>query len=114
MLNGFGSPSEVEKIIKEISSYNVPVFYHSADMKKPEEIHSMVEQAAKSFGSVDILVNNAGIQFVSPVEQFPTDKWNDIIAINLNAIFFSTRSALPHMKKKSWGNFVQAIHIFNK
>jgi 3-hydroxybutyrate dehydrogenase len=82
------------------------VLYSDADMTVPEQITAMVQTAAESFGGVDILVNNAGIQHVAPIEEFPTEKWNAIIAINLSAAFHTIRTALPHMKKKKWGRII--------
>lgn len=80
--------------------------YVKADMSKPEECRALIEAAAERFGSVDILVNNAGIQHVAPVEDFPIDKWNAIIAINLSSAFHTTAAAVPHMKKQGWGRIV--------
>lgn len=89
-------------------------------MRNPEEIHKMVEYASNNLNKglgVDILVNNAGIQYISPVDQFPEDKWNQIIEINLNAIFHCTKAVLPFMKKKKWGNnfffyFIKKKYIY--
>jgi 3-hydroxybutyrate dehydrogenase len=107
MLNGFGERDEIDSLQKELSEQNqVKVIYSDADMTVPEQINTMVQTAAESFGGVDILVNNAGIQHVAPVEEFPTEKWNAIIAINLSAAFHTIRTALPHMKKKKWGRII--------
>ena len=80
--------------------------YSAADMSKPAEIAAMVAQAARELGSVDILVNNAGIQHVAPVEEFPVEKWDAVIAINLSAAFHAIRAALPHMKARNWGRII--------
>ncbi len=107
MLNGFGDRDEIDSLQKELSEKNqVKALYSDADMTVPEQINTMVQTAAESFGGVDILVNNAGIQHVAPIEEFPAEKWNAIIAINLSAAFHTIRTALPHMKKKKWGRII--------
>ncbi len=107
VLNGFGDKVEIEKLRAGIAAEaRVTVTYSSADMGKADEIAAMVAEAEKDFGSVDVLVNNAGIQHVAPVEEFPIDKWNAIIAINLSAAFFAIRAALPAMKRKGWGRII--------
>jgi 3-hydroxybutyrate dehydrogenase len=112
MLNGFGKPEEINKIKKDLADkYKVKVEFSSADMSKPEDIAAMVDDAAESFGSVDILCNNAGIQFTAPVDQFPDDKWNAILAINLSASFYAIKHALPLMRQKKWGRIVNTISV---
>ena len=107
MLNGFGDKAEIEKIRQEIAkTHGVKVGYSAADMSKSGDIREMVQQAARELGSVDVLVNNAGIQFVAPVDEFPEDKWNAIIAINLSAAFHATKAALPLMKQRKWGRII--------
>ena len=107
VLNGFGDAAEIEKIRAGLAAqYGVEVAYDGADMSKPAEIAAMVEKAIARFGCIDILVNNAGIQFVSPVEDFPIEKWDAIIAINLSSSFHTIRAALPAMKKKGAGTIV--------
>ncbi len=107
MLNGFGDKAEIEKLRQEVAkTHGVAVSYSAADMSKPGDIREMVQQAAKELGSVDVLVNNAGIQFVAPVEEFPEDKWNAIIAINLSAAFHAIKAALPLMKQRRWGRII--------
>ncbi len=107
MLNGFGDKAEIEKLRQEIATtHGVSVSYSGADMSKPGDIREMVQQAARELGSVDVLVNNAGIQFVAPVDEFPEDKWNAIIAINLSAAFHAIKAALPLMKQRKWGRIV--------
>ena len=107
MLNGFGDAGEIEKLRAEIADgHNVKVLYNPADMTKPAEIVDMVAQAESEFGNVDIVVNNAGIQYVAPVEEFPVEKWDAIIAINLSSAFHTTRAVVPVMKKKGWGRIV--------
>ncbi|MEI6738446.1 MAG: 3-hydroxybutyrate dehydrogenase, partial [Pseudomonadota bacterium] len=106
-LNGFGDDGEIEKIRASIEAdFGVMAKYSSADMSKPQEIAVMVKAAAEVFGAVDILVNNAGIQHGSPVDTFPLEKWDAIIAINLSSVFHATRAALPWMKQKKWGRVI--------
>jgi 3-hydroxybutyrate dehydrogenase len=107
MLNGFGDKGQIEALVADIGlQCNVLVRYSAADMSKPAEIAAMVSQAARDLGGVDILVNNAGIQHVAPVEDFPIDKWDAVIAINLSAAFHAIRAALPYMKGRDWGRIV--------
>ncbi len=107
MLNGFGDSAQIEKIRAEIAAtHNVAVVYSSADMGKPLEIGAMVQQATRRFGAVDILVNNAGVQHVAPVEDFPIDQWDRVIAINLSSAFHAIRAALPGMKTRKWGRII--------
>src|SRR5689334_3062899 len=99
MLNGFGDPAAIAKVKAEIGVANAGrVDYHGADMSKPAEIADLVANTSAAFGSVDIVVNNAGIQFVAPVEKFPIEKWDAIIAINLSSAFHTIHHALPLMK----------------
>jgi 3-hydroxybutyrate dehydrogenase len=107
MLNGFGDKAAIEALRSRLEKdYKVKVDYHPADMSKPAEIAQMMARAAQSLGGVDILVNNAGIQHVAPVEEFPVEKWDAIIAINLTSAFHTTRLALPAMKAKKWGRVI--------
>jgi 3-hydroxybutyrate dehydrogenase len=107
LLNGFGDAAEIEKQRAALAaSTKVKVAYHGADMSKPAEIRDMVAAATKAFGRVDILVNNAGIQHVAPIEQFPEDKWDAIIAINLSSAFHATKAALPGMRAGKWGRVI--------
>ena len=100
MVNGFG---EKDEAIAKIKACGVEVDYHGADMSKPAEIEDLIKQTEKRFGSLDILVNNAGIQYTANIEDFPTDKWDAIIAINLSSAFHTTHHALPGMKQRNWG-----------
>jgi 3-hydroxybutyrate dehydrogenase len=107
VLNGFGPADEIEKTRAGIErEFGVKAIYSPADMSKPQEIESLIKLAEETFGSVDILVNNAGIQFVSPIEDFPVDKWDQIIAINLSSAFHTIRAALPGMKARGWGRII--------
>lgn len=107
VLNGFGEAGAIEQLRKGLAEkYKVKVTYSAADMSKPSQIQQMVAEAAAAHGSVDILVNNAGIQFVAPVTEFPEERWDQIIAINLSAAFHAAKAALPHMKKNGWGRVI--------
>ena len=107
VLNGFGDPAEIETLRQRIAeTHGVDVLFDGADMSRQGEIETMLARAAERFGGIDVLVNNAGIQHVAPVDEFPVDKWNDILAINLTAAFHTTRLALPHMKFNGWGRIV--------
>lgn len=109
VLNGFGDTDVIEKERSEIESMGVKCIYNNADMTKPAEITAMVEETVEQFGSVDILVNNAGIQHVSPVEDFPPEKWDAVIAINMSSTFHATRAAIPHMKEQGWGRIINVV-----
>ena len=107
VLNGFGDAAQIEALRKELAAkHKVDVLYDAADMTRPEAIRAMVEKAVARFGAVDVLVNNAGIQHVAPVDEFPVDKWDAIIAVNLSSAFHTARAALPAMKKRGWGRIV--------
>ena len=101
MLNGFGDAGEIEKLKSELGA-----LHDGADMSKADEIERMVKRCTDELGGPDILVNNAGIQHVSPVENFPPEKWEAILAINLTAVFHTTRLAVPGMKAKGWGRII--------
>jgi len=107
MLNGLGDPAAIERIRAELAAeFGVKVLYSDANMLEPGEIAAMVKRAETELGSVDILVNNAGIQHVAPVDEFPIEQWNRVIAINLTASFHTMRAALPGMKARKWGRIV--------
>jgi 3-hydroxybutyrate dehydrogenase len=107
VINGLGDKDEIESIRAGIETeHGVAAVYDGADMLKPADIARMVADAAERFGAVDILVNNAGIQHVAAVDEFPNEKWDQIIAINLSAAFHATKAALPGMKKKGWGRII--------
>ena len=112
MLNGFGEAAEIEALRAGLEkAHGVRVRYHGADMTQPAQIAQMVEAAERELGAVDILVNNAGIQHVAPVDEFPIDKWDAILAINLSSAFHTTRAALPGMKRRGWGRIVNVASI---
>jgi 3-hydroxybutyrate dehydrogenase len=107
VLNGFGDAQQIEKLYTDIGQeFGVRTAYHNADMSQPEQIEAMMQFAAEKFGGVDVLVNNAGIQHVANVEDFPVEKWDAIIAINLSSAFHTSRLALPYMKQKNWGRII--------
>lgn len=107
VINGFGEPDAIEKVRGGIESeFGVKAVYSPADMSKPGEIEEMIRFAEQAFGGIDVLVNNAGIQFVSPVEDFPVEKWDQIIAINLSSAFHTIRAAVPGMKARKWGRII--------
>ena len=101
MLNGFGDPAEIEKLKDELNA-----LHDRADLSDPAQIEAMADRCTAELGAPDILVNNAGIQHVSPVETFPVDKWNAILAINLSAVFHTTRLTVGSMKQKQWGRII--------
>ena len=108
MLNGFG---DIEGPKAEIAALGVQVDYHGADMSQPADIEAMMQQAATRFGRVDILVNNAGIQHVARIENFPVERWDAIIAINMSSAFHATRLALPAMKAANWGRIINVASV---
>ena len=112
LLNGFGDAGAIEELRAGIAAeFGVRAAYHGADLSKPEEIRAMIAQANAEFGRVDILVNNAGIQHVAPVEEFPTDRWDAVIAINLSAVFHGIHHALPGMKQRGWGRIINVASV---
>ncbi len=108
VLNGFGDHATPEK---DIQALGVKTAYHGADMSKPDEIEDMMKFSAQQFGRVDILVNNAGIQHVAPIEQFPVERWDAVIAINLSSAFHTTRLALPAMQAANWGRIINVASV---
>ena len=107
MLNGFGERRAIEALMAELNAqYNVEVDHSAADMSRPGHVTKMVEQCIARFSGIDILVNNAGIQHTAPVEEFPMEKWEQILAINLSSAFYSTKAALPHMRRRQWGRII--------
>jgi len=107
MLNGFGNAEEIKNVGAQLErQHGVKAIYSGADMLNPGQIQTMVAEAQRVFGSVDIVVNNAGIQYVAPVDEFPPEKWDAILAVNLSSAFHTIRAALPGMKAKGWGRIV--------
>ncbi|MDC8760013.1 3-hydroxybutyrate dehydrogenase [Janthinobacterium fluminis] len=107
LFNGFGDAAEIERLQAAVAKeFGVRTAYHNADMSKPAEIEALVKFADSTFGGVDVLVNNAGIQFVANVEDFPVEKWDAILAINLSSAFHTSRLLLPQMKARNWGRII--------
>jgi 3-hydroxybutyrate dehydrogenase len=107
VINGIMAPAEAEKLRSDLErEFGVKVVFSPADMGKPAEIAGFIAAGEKAFGAIDILINNAGIQFVAPVDEFPPEKWDQIIAINLSSAFHTIRAALPKMKEKGWGRII--------
>jgi 3-hydroxybutyrate dehydrogenase len=108
MLNGFG---DVDSAKARVAALGGPVAYHGADMSRPAEIGAMVRECESTFGAVDILVNNAGIQHVAAIEDFPAERWDAIIAINLSSAFHAMHAALPGMKRRNWGRVINVASV---
>jgi len=107
VLNGFGDPQAIEKDRLNIEhEYGVKAYYINADLSKGDDTREFIEQSARELGGIDILVNNAGIQHTDLIEDFPADRWDAIIGLNLSAVFHGTAAALPHMKKQGWGRII--------
>ncbi|KQO61081.1 MULTISPECIES: 3-hydroxybutyrate dehydrogenase [unclassified Methylobacterium] len=107
VINGFGKPEDIEKERAGIETdFGVKAAYSPADLTKPGEIEGLIRLGEDTFGSVDVLVNNAGVQFVSPIEDFPPEKWEQIIALNLSSAFYTMRYAIPGMKARGWGRII--------
>ena len=107
VLNGFGDPAAIASLRQSLAErHGVRVLHHGADMTRPEQIADLIAQATRELGRVDVLVNNAGIQHVAKVQDFPAEKWEAIIAINLSAAFYATKAVLPQMLERGWGRIV--------
>lgn len=107
MLNGFGAAAEIAALRSEVErAYGVSTAYAPADVSKPEQISDMVAACQKTLGSLDILVNNAGIQFTATIDEFPVEKWDGVIAVNLSAVFHAMKAAIPGMKQRGWGRII--------
>jgi 3-hydroxybutyrate dehydrogenase len=111
VLNGFGDAGAIAAIKRELQALGVRSLYHGADMSRPGEIEDMLRAAAAAFGRVDVLVNNAGIQHVAPIDQFPVERWDAIIAINLSSAFHTIRLALPAMRQAHWGRIINIASV---
>ena len=112
MLNGFGDAAQIEALRAGLArEFGVKVAYSGADMSKPDQIRQMVKAAQEALGSVDILVNNAGIQHTAPIESFPPERWDAVLAINLSSVFHAVQAALPAMKTKNWGRIVNIASV---
>ncbi len=112
LFNGFGDKGEIDALVRSTAAdFRVQTDYSPADMSKPADIAGMIRQAENVFGSVDILIHNAGIQFTAPIEEFPDDKWDSIIAINLSAAFHATKAALPGMRSRNFGRIINIASV---
>ncbi|HRI50138.1 MAG TPA: 3-hydroxybutyrate dehydrogenase [Pseudomonadota bacterium] len=111
MLNGFTDEETVQALKRELGALGVKVEYHPCDVTRPEQVDAMVEAAVSAFGSLDILVNNAGIQHVAPVEQFPLEKWDAVIATNMSSAFYGMRRAVPLMRRRGWGRIINTASV---
>lgn len=107
VLNGFGDAAEIEKVRAALAAqHGVKVLYDGADLSKGDAVRGLIDNAVRQMGRIDILVNNAGIQHTALIEDFPTEKWDAILALNLSAVFHGTAAALPHMKKQGFGRII--------
>jgi 3-hydroxybutyrate dehydrogenase len=115
VINGFGDTAAIERLRGELASHGAGVLYHPADVGKPDEIASMIEAAQSQFAAIDILVNNAVTRHFAPVEEFPVEKWELALAVNLSAAFHTIRLTLPGMKRRNWGRIINmaSIHATN-
>ncbi len=112
VLNGFGDKTEIEALRAEIAQrFGVQTTYSDADMSQPSAIRAMVVEAQARFGSLDVLVNNAGIQHVAPIEEFPDERWDAVLAINLSSAFHAIKAALPDMREQGWGRIVNVASV---
>ena len=112
VLNGFGEPSAIESLRTQLAAeFDVRTAFDGADMSKPDEVRAMIAHATRDMGRVDVLVNNAGIQHTARVQDFPTDRWNAILAINLSAAFHGTAAVLPQMLERDWGRIVNVASV---
>jgi len=112
VINGFGEAGAIEKLRQEIATtHGVRVAFVAADPSRPPEATELIEDATRQLGRVDVLVNNAGIQHVAPVHEFPIDRWDAVIAINLTAVFLTTRAVLPQMLARDWGRIINIASV---
>jgi 3-hydroxybutyrate dehydrogenase len=106
VVNGLGDDKDIERAVQAVAAYGTRVLYDGANMLRHNQIADMIARAERELGAVDVLVNNAGIQHVAPVEEFPIEQWDAIIAINLTSAFHTTRAAVPGMKRRKWGRII--------
>jgi 3-hydroxybutyrate dehydrogenase len=111
VVNGFGEAEAIAAIERQLQAQGVATMYHGADMSQPSQIEDMVRAAESRFGRVDVLVNNAGIQHVAPIEDFPAERWDAVIAVNLSSAFHGIRMALPKMKRANWGRIINIASV---
>lgn len=112
VLNGFADPHAILALKQQIEQLSgTGALYHPADVSRPQDCAAIIQSANKHFGTVDILVNNAGIQYVSPIESFPAERWDAILAVNLSAAFHTTQAALPGMRQRGWGRIINISSV---
>lgn len=111
VMNGFGAPDSIAEARKALEAHGAQVLYHGADVSKVSEVEDMVQQAVAQFGRLDIVVNNAGIQHVAPLDDFPAEKWDQIMGINLSGCFYLIKAALPHLRKAEAGRIVNIASV---
>ncbi|WP_207482391.1 3-hydroxybutyrate dehydrogenase [Arenibaculum pallidiluteum] len=112
MLNGFGDPPEVDRLCAEIAAQSgTKIVYSGADLSKPEQVRTMMAEAAEALGPIDIVVNNAGVQHVAALHEFPEDKWDLLLAVNLSAAFHAIKAVLPSMRERRWGRIVNTASV---
>jgi 3-hydroxybutyrate dehydrogenase len=111
MLNGFATNQEVAALLEKMRALGVRANFHPADLSQPEQCTALITATEQTFGRVDVLVNNAGIQHTAPVEQFPAERWDAILAVNLSAAFHTTRAVLPGMQQRGWGRIVNIASV---
>lgn len=110
-INGIATQEEADSLVARLQQHGTEVFHHPADLADPEQCSALIKETQRRFGTVDILINNAGIQHVAPVEEFPTDRWDAILAVNLSAAFHTIRAALPAMQQRSWGRILNIASV---
>ena len=111
-INGFGAPQEIRRLLSNIQErFEVEVVYCAADLRDPDSIHEGIESVADKFEHIDILVNNAGIQHVAPIENFPDEKWEEVLAVNLSAVFHTSKAVIPGMTENGWGRIVNIASV---
>jgi 3-hydroxybutyrate dehydrogenase len=106
IINGFASESEIEDVVSDLEKYNIKCIYHNCDVIYPESVNEMIQTGIKHFGRIDILINNAGIQYVENIEDFPVQKWEEIIKVNLFSAFYTIKAITPFMKQNNWGRII--------
>jgi 3-hydroxybutyrate dehydrogenase len=107
VFNGFGDRAAIDRVVAETAAeYRVRAAYHGADLRRPAEVRELVAFAEREFGAADVLVNNAGVQFTAPLEEFPAERWDELIAVNLSAAFHATKAVLPGMRRRDYGRIV--------
>ncbi|HVK19333.1 MAG TPA: SDR family NAD(P)-dependent oxidoreductase, partial [Fimbriiglobus sp.] len=112
VFNGFGDPTAINALVADTTArHGVEAIYHPADMSKPTEVRDLVATTEQQFGGVDVLVNNAGVQHTAPIEEFPDEKWDALLAVNLSAAFHATKAVLPGMRQRNYGRIVNTASV---